>query len=425
MFKKISITTFVNLLFVFSFISIITSFIFFLEWDKSRYSIFLEQRYAVISNTLLTELQFLPNKQRLEDIYQHFSLKSINLPKKVLDILKNGKVLYIQETRLGRVRVIKYKHKNYIFIQNIGYNLMLEDMMANKRSKIALFLFALMTMIMFILYIIFLKKLIPLSRLNAQIEEFANGNLNIKINDYGQDEIGQIAKSFKKAIEYINELIESKNLFMRNMLHELKTPITKGRIIAESIEDVEDKEILIRAFERMNEIISNLAQIEKLTLKTQKLELKEIKLSTLVSETKKLLLVDEDNKRIKEEYKDITLNVDPNLFSIVLKNLIDNGKKFSTDKSVTIKADDKKIEIISKGEKLKEPLKYYIEPFSQGEKRQSGFGLGLYIVKKILDLHHFDFSYYYKNEKNHFVINFFHCEVSYPKLLKPHSNVES
>ncbi len=416
MFKKISITTFINLLFVFSFISTIIAFIFFLEWDKNRFSTFLQQRYAVISNTLLTELQFLPNTQRLEQIYNHFSLKSVNSSEEVLEILKKGKVIYIQETRLGRIRIIKFRHKNYIFIQNIGYNLMLEDLMANKRSKIALFLFALMTGIMFFLYIVFIKKLIPLSRLNSQIEEFANGNLKIKIADYGKDEIGQIANSFKKAISYINELIESKNLFMRNMLHELKTPITKGRIIAESIEDVEDKEILIRAFERMNEIISNLAQIEKLTLKTQKLEPKETKLSTLINETKKLLLVDDDCECILGKYKDITLLVDPNLFSIVLKNLIDNGKKFSLDKRVTIKADDKKIEIISKGEKLKEPLSSYIEPFAQGEKRQSGFGLGLYIVKKILDLHHFDFSYYHEDSKNHFVINFSHCEVSYPKL---------
>jgi two-component system OmpR family sensor kinase len=122
---------------------------------------------------------------------------------------------------------------------------MLKDKLSNTRSSIALFLFALMTFVMFILYINFIKKFLPLSRLNAQVEEFANGNLNIKIDDYGEDEIGQIAKNFKKAIEYINELIESKNLFMRNMLHELKTPITKGRIIAESIEDVEDKEYLV------------------------------------------------------------------------------------------------------------------------------------------------------------------------------------
>jgi two-component system OmpR family sensor kinase len=415
MFKKISITTFINLLFVFSFTSTIVAFIFFLEWDKARYEQFLRQRYTLIGNTFLTELQFLPTKEHLKELYKHFSLEEVEQPNCCLDILKKSKVLYIQESHLGRIRILLHDREHYIYIQNIGYNLMLKDKLSNTHSSIALFLFALMTFVMFILYINFIKKFLPLSRLNAQVEEFANGNLNIKIDDYGEDEIGQIAKNFKKAIEYINELIESKNLFMRNMLHELKTPITKGRIIAESIEDVEDKEILIRAFERMNEIISNLAQIEKLTLKTQKLNKQMIKLSSTIEEVKKLLLYDVDSKNIIEKYKDIEFEADPNLFAIVLKNLIDNGKKFASDGKVKIEADDFSIRIISKGEPLKEPFKNYIEPFSQGEKRQSGFGLGLYIVKKILDLHHFNFAYEYKNGENHFIINLYHCLVSYPK----------
>jgi len=415
MFKKISITTFINLLFVFSFTSTIVAFIFFLEWDKARYEQFLKQRYTLIGNTFLTELQFLPTKKHLKELYKHFSLEEITQPKYVLDILKNSKTIYIQESHLGRIRILLYKKQHYIYIQNIGYNIMLKDTLSNNHSSIALFLFALMTFVMFVLYINFIKKFIPLSRLNAQVEEFANGNLNIKIADYGEDEIGQIAKNFKKAIAYINELIDSKNLFMRNMLHELKTPITKGRIIAESIEDVEDKEILIRAFERMNEIISNLAQIEKLTLKTQKLQKERVTLSSLIEEVKKLLLYDVNSNKIIENYKDIEFEADPNLMAIVLKNLIDNGKKFATDGKVRIEADDHSIKVISKGEPLKEPFLNYIEPFAQGEKRQSGFGLGLYIVKKILDLHHFDFSYEHKNGENHFIINLYHCPVSYPK----------
>jgi len=415
MLKKISITTFINLLFVFSFTSTIVAFIFFLEWDKARYEQFLKQRYTLIANTFLTELQFLPTKKHLQELYKHFSLEEVKQNKLLLDILKNSKTIYIQESHLGRIRILSYHKDHYIYIQNLGYNLMLKDKLSNTHSSIALFLFALMTFVMFVLYINFIKKFIPLSRLNAQVEEFANGNLNIKINDYGEDEIGQIAKNFKKAIEYINELIESKNLFMRNMLHELKTPITKGRIIAESIDDVEDKEILIKAFERMNEIISNLAQIEKLTLKTQKLQKQKVTLKELIEEVKKLLLYDINSNKIIENYKNIEFEADPNLMAIVLKNLIDNGKKFATDGKVKIESDGYSIRVISKGEPLKEPLKSYIEPFAQGEKRQSGFGLGLYIVKKILDLHHFDFGYEHKNGENHFIINLYHCPVSYPK----------
>ena len=409
MLKKISITTFINLLFVFSFISTIVAFIFFLEWDKARYEQFSRQRYTMIANTFLNELQYLPTKKHLGELCDYFSLDRVQSQKEYLDILRCSKVIYIQESPLGRVRILKHDAKNYIYIQNIGYNLMLRDTVSNTHSSIALFLFALITFVMFVLYINFIKKFLPLSRLNAEVEEFANGNLNINIKDYGEDEIGQIAKNFKKAIAYINELIESKNLFMRNMLHELKTPITKGRIIAESVDDIEDKEILIRAFDRMNEIISNLAQIEKLTLQTQKLQKQKVKLSQVVEDVKKLLLYDLNSESIIENFKDIELDVDPHLFAIVLKNLIDNGKKFSPDKKVKILTDEFSIRVISKGKPLKEDFKNYIEPFAQGEKRQSGFGLGLYIVKKILDLHHFDFQYEYKEGENHFIINFSHC----------------
>ncbi len=53
---------------------------------------------------------------------------------------------------------------------------------------------------------------------------------------------------------------------MRNIMHELKTPITKGRIIIETIDDDMAKRVLKNAFERMNELISDLAEVERVTM---------------------------------------------------------------------------------------------------------------------------------------------------------------
>ena len=97
--------------------------------------------------------------------------------------------------------------------------------------------------------------------------------------------------------------------------------------------------------------------------------------------------------------------MDIDLFCIVLKNLLDNAVKFNTKKEIVAVANEQEIKIISYGEKLKHTLDYYTEPFSQEEKRSDGFGLGLYIVKTILDLHHFNFSYHYTEGKNIFTIN--------------------
>ena len=92
------------------------------------------------------------------------------------------------------------------------------------------------------------------------------------------------------------------------------------------------------------------------------------------------------------------------MFSIALKNLIDNAIKFSQNKHAIINANKHRIDIISEGEPLKYDLEYYTEPFSHEEKRSDGFGLGLYIVKTIANLHDYKLIYKHKKGKNIFTI---------------------
>jgi two-component system OmpR family sensor kinase len=280
---------------------------------------------------------------------------------------------------------------------------MLKDLKPKKyNQEIALFLLGLVIAVMIFLYTTLIRKLLPLKKLDKQVTEFAKGNLDVKIDCQGNDEIGKIAKSFQEAITSIKQLINSKNLFMRNMMHELKTPITKGRIVAESLEDEEDQEILIRAFERMNEIITNLAQVEKITSKSLKSNIENVYFSQVVENAKRLLL--DRDEHIIEDYEDFKLDADLSLMSVALKNLLDNGIKFSHDNQVTLKANKNKIEVISKSSPLKKSLSYYVEPFSQGEKKDRGFGLGLYIVNSITDIHKYKLLYFYENKKSIFTI---------------------
>ena len=59
---------------------------------------------------------------------------------------------------------------------------------------------------------------------------------------------------------------------------------------------------------------------------------------------------------------------------------------------------------ISQGNALEYPLTYYTEPFSQGEKRSAGFGLGLYIVSAILEKIDYSLDYRYEDGKNVFIL---------------------
>ncbi len=401
--RNTSIIAFINMIFVIAFVSVLSTFLLFDKMEKERYAEQEKQRYSLIADAFLSGLQFLPNNKDLEKRYKHFNVKLISDPKERLDILQNAKLLYIKNTVFGRVRIYEKGKNHYIYVQSLGYNLMLQDLKSRPyKRKIALLLLALFSGVLTFIYTILRKKLSPLKELDTEVSKFAEGELDLDIKDYGNDEIGKIAATFKKAVNSLKEQMASKNLFMRNMMHELKTPITKGRILAESIDDFEDKQLLIKSFERMNEIITELAQVEKLTSRNITLHPQIVSFDALVEKAKKLLLCEGDC--IVKEYSNFRITVDPDHFALVLKNLIDNAVKFSPDHKAIIRATPKKIEVLSKGEPLKHPLSYYTEPFSQEEKKNNGFGLGLYIVNAILNIHGAKLDYRHEEGKNIFEI---------------------
>jgi two-component system OmpR family sensor kinase len=58
------------------------------------------------------------------------------------------------------------------------------------------------------------------------------------------------------------------------------------------------------------------------------------------------------------------------------------------------------------GNALVKELEHYLKPFTQELSQRDGFGLGLSIVKKIMDKHAFAIKYFYEDEKNHFTLSF-------------------
>jgi two-component system OmpR family sensor kinase len=123
-------------------------------------------------------------------------------------------------------------------------------------------------------------------------------------------------------------------------------------------------------------------------------DLLEASIDMLMIENPKHLITTE----IKEDY---ILNVDFELFTLVIKNLLDNGIKYSVNKHITVVIDENKLEIINRGEALKEPLENYFKPFHTSKK---GLGLGLYIVKSILDIHQMELNYKHEESKNIFTV---------------------
>jgi len=251
--KNISVTTFIHTIFILALVVISLTFYILLNSTQDQRKLQQFLRYQYITTTFLTPQDLKKNSPVLKKLYKNYSLHEIPIS----DF----------SSIFGRVRVFTVGNKYYIYVQRVNFDLMLQDEHPIDYTTQLIFTLA-VAIVLFILflYIMVIKKLSPLKKLNKQIEQFAGGDMNVKINHNGDDEIARIAKSFDKAIAHIRQLISSKNLFMRNIMHELKTPITTSRIVADTVEDEMAKGILIRSFDRMNELIEDLADVERVTM---------------------------------------------------------------------------------------------------------------------------------------------------------------
>ena len=109
---------------------------------------------------------------------------------------------------------------------------------------------------------------------------------------------------------------------------------------------------------------------------------------------------------IEVEYShELKIEVDFELFSIALKNLIDNAIKYKTEQKTKIIINEDSIQIINKGKELSKDIKEYFKPFNHDyETATSGLGLGLYISNNIIKIHKFELNYIYEDGYHNFFI---------------------
>lgn len=146
-------------------------------------------------------------------------------------------------------------------------------------------------------------------------EKFASGNMEMamtaRLNEIEQDEIGQVAVEFDNAVCKIRELIRSRQLFLRAIMHELKTPIGKGRIVSEMVVNETQKMRLINVFERLEMLINEFSKVEQLLSKSYALNYQECHFSLILEQVQDMLMLDRFEERVSCDIRDdVILRVD-------------------------------------------------------------------------------------------------------------------
>jgi len=307
-----------------------------------------------------------------------------------------------EKGELKRYAVDTFRLKRIIIINNDRFKLILENKNKPQFPIKRVLIFSTVFLLIILLYLWIMKSLQPLSVLKSQIKTFSKGNLDIECRSDKKDEIAEVANEFDHAVTMIRELLHSRQLFLRAIMHELKTPIAKGRLVSEMLVDEKNKARMHSIFERLNLLIDEFAKIEQITSKNFELTIKPYKMSDLLEASEDMLMIENPKRLITTKIeKDYSVSVDFELFTLVIKNLLDNGIKYSTDKHITVIIDGNRLKIVNRGETLPEPLENYFKPFHASKK---GLGLGLYIVKSILDIHQMELHYQHEDGENIFTL---------------------
>ncbi|EAH8299544.1 ArsS family sensor histidine kinase [Campylobacter fetus] len=401
----------ITLIFAIATTSIFLAFLWLMDYDKQNYTRELNTKYSVVARATLLYMSELIDENEYKSQIQNFEMPEIKNQKLKSEILTNASILEEISADIGSSAILFFKKRNYLKIVHKDTTLLLQDNNYQPyRYDIIKVIFGLVFFILLITYIFIIRKIKPLRKLKRQIDKFASGNLNIKNVSTGNDEISEVADAFYNAVMQIKSLNQSRQLFLRNIMHELKTPITKGRITAEMIEKTKNQERLINVFERLESLINEFAALERVTSGIAIENSKLYKVVDIIDEAADIAMAEKSLITINA-IDDVSINGDFKLLSIAFKNMIDNGIKYSDDKHINITITNKNIKFITKGDKLEQELNYYIEPFTQGSNAKKSFGLGLYIVDNILKSHNLNLEYCYKNGLNIFIFNGFKPQI--------------
>jgi two-component system OmpR family sensor kinase len=254
------------------------------------------------------------------------------------------------------------------------------------------------------LYVWLSKSLKPLKALNEKIQNVAKGDLSTSFKSKKKDEIAEVANAFDDALRKIESLINSRQLFLRTIMHELKTPIAKGRLLNEFLEKEAQKEGYDRVFERLELLIEEFSKIEQMLSSSYALKIKRYNIQEMLDQALELMIMsDEEIEKQVEiiQVEPFVLETDFELFSLAFKNLIDNALKYSLEHKVCIKIYENRIELHNTGKQFTEDLEEYSQPFNP---KGLGLRLGLYIVQNIMQLLKVKVCYEY-NDENVFVIS--------------------
>ncbi|MEG2349414.1 MAG: ATP-binding protein [Hungatella sp.] len=282
--------------------------------------------------------------------------------------------------------------------------------MATKVSEKSTFFQIMLLWILVLLALIASQILVrPFQRLQKVLNRVADGNLDEEIAENAYRETRKLSSAIRITLTKLKTVDQSREEFVSNVSHELKTPITSIRVLADSLMGMEDVPVeLYREFmadisdeiDRESKIIDDLLSLVRMDKSATEMNIAQVDINALLKVILKRLRPIAQKRNIElvfESIREVTADVDEVKLSLALNNLVENAVKYNHEGGwvrVTLDADHKflYIKVADSGIGIPEEVQEHIfERFYRVDKARSretgGTGLGLAITKNAILMH--------------------------------------
>ena len=250
----------------------------------------------------------------------------------------------------------------------------------------------------------------PFRRLQQQLDMVAEGNLDQDIDVKTYRETRDISEAVMQTIRKLKNLDQSRQEFVSNVSHELKTPLTSMKVLADSLVGQENVPVelyqefmqdIAAEIDRESKIITDLLTLVKLNKKASNMNIEQVNINELLDLILKRLRPIAAKRNIElilEGFRPVDAEIDETKLSLAISNLVENAIKYNKDEGwvrVSLNADHKYfyVTVTDSGRGIpEESIDHIFERFYRVDKSHSteieGTGLGLAITRSAIMMHH-------------------------------------